>query len=169
MLTADRNGVAKAERIAFEDTIIALLALGLIHGKNDGGCAAAQPARYFFIERCDTYSSVDQKKRNLGASYRSFGLHPHATGQCVRIFILITSRVDNGEFKVEKSALTFPPVARDTGCVIDKRKLFADQAVEQCRLADIRPTDNGYRRQHAGTTPSSYPRKAEIRPESSRM
>jgi len=47
--------------------------------------------------------------------------------------------------------LAFTAIARDTRHVIDQSEFLANQSVEQSGLADIRPTNNGYRRQHAGT------------------
>jgi hypothetical protein len=41
-----------------------------------------------------------------------------------------------------------PPVARDAGKIVDQREALADQAVEQGRLADIRPPDNGDGERH---------------------
>ena len=131
MFAADRNRVAKAKRVAFQYAVIALLALGLVHGQHDRGRAAAQPTGDFFIERGDADTAIDQEQRNLRAGNRSLGLHPHPAGQGIGIFILITCGIDNGEFKIEQATFALTPVAGDARRVVDKRQLFANQTVEQ--------------------------------------
>ena len=39
-------------------------------------------------------------------------------------------------------------VAGDAGKVVDQRQALADQAIEQRRFADVRPSDNGDREAH---------------------
>ena len=153
MFTADRDGVSKAKRIAFQYAVIALLALGLVDREYHGRRTAAQPAGNFFVKRGYTNAAIDQEQRHLRACNRRFGLHPHSTRQGLGIFILIACGVDDGEFQVEQTSFAFTAVTGDARRVIDKREFLANQPVEQSGLADIGPTDNGYRRQHAGTSP----------------
>ena len=153
MFAADCDGVTKAKRIAFQYAIIALLALGLIDRKHDRRRTAAQPAGNFFVQRGHANAAIDQEQGNLRTCNRRLCLHPHSAGQGVGIFILITRRIDNIEFQVEQAAFAFTAVTRDARRVIDQSEFLANQPVEQSGLADIGPTDNGYRRQHAGNSP----------------
>ncbi len=148
MLAADRDRFAKTERVAFENAVITLLALGLVDREHHGCIATPQPTPDFLVERSNARASVYQEQGNLCPRNRRLGLHPHPPGQSVRVFILIARRIDDGEFEIEQAAFALAPVAGDAGRVIDKRQLLANQPVEKSRLADIGPTDNGYRRQH---------------------
>ena len=56
--------------------------------------------------------------------------------------------VDDAEFEIAETRLAFATVAGDAGLVVDERQLLADQPVEQGRLADIRPPDDGDERRH---------------------
>ena len=49
-----------------------------------------------------------------------------------------------------RRASPFAPVARDARPIIDKRELFADQPIEQGRLADIRAADDRDREHYSG-------------------
>ena len=62
--------------------------------------------------------------------------------------------VDDGEDEIAETRLAFAPVARHARAVIDQREPPADQAVEQGRLADIRPADDGDGEAHGDIRPA---------------
>ena len=64
------------------------------------------------------------------------------------ILILPPGGVDDVEIKAQQMRFAHPPVARDTGLIIDQRQFLAHQTVEQCGFADIGTADNDYLRQH---------------------
>src|SRR6185436_19616966 len=57
------------------------------------------------------------------------------------------ARVDDAEARRPPVADAVATIARDAGRVLDQRGLAADQAVEQRRLADVRPSDQRDERQ----------------------
>ena len=59
--------------------------------------------------------------------------------------------VDRGEFEIAEPAVTLAAVARHARPVVDQRQPLADQAVEQRRLADVRPADDGDGEAHGAT------------------
>ena len=42
----------------------------------------------------------------------------------------------------------FTPITGDAGAIVDQGETLADKAIEQGRLADIRPADDGDREAH---------------------
>jgi hypothetical protein len=56
--------------------------------------------------------------------------------------------VDDGELEVAEPSLALTAITGDTGLVIDQRQLLSNQAVEQGRLADIGPADDGDGERH---------------------
>src|SRR5262249_12011230 len=57
-------------------------------------------------------------------------------------------RVDDAEGEITEPRPPFAAVARDSGEGVDQCEALADEAIEQRRLADIRPADNGDREAH---------------------
>ncbi len=56
--------------------------------------------------------------------------------------------IDHREGEIAEARLPFAAVARHARPVVDQRKPLADQPVEQRRLADIRPPDDGESEAH---------------------
>ena len=83
------------------------------------------------------------KKIGVGLRDRGFGLRPHAAGQAFRRRLFKAGGVDDGEIEIAEPGLAFAAVAGHARPVVDQRDAPADQPVEQRRLADIRPADNG--------------------------
>ena len=63
--------------------------------------------------------------------------------------LLEPGRVDDAEAQGAEPRLAFAAVAGDARAVVDERELLADEAVEQGRLADVRPSDDGDGGRHA--------------------
>ena len=45
--------------------------------------------------------------------------------------------------EIAEAGVTDATITRHARRVVDERQLLADEAIEQCRLADVRPSDNG--------------------------
>ena len=86
---------------------------------------------------------VDHEQHGVAIVQRRLGLRAHAAGQRGRVALLQARGVDNGEVEVAEARLALAPVARDAGLVVDQRELAADEPVEQRRLADVGPADDG--------------------------
>jgi hypothetical protein len=95
------------------------------------------------VERRDAGARVEQQQRDIGLADRLLGLLAHAGLERLVEHILQAGGVDHGEVEVAEMPCAEAPVARHARLVVHQRQLLADQAVEQGRLADIRPADDG--------------------------
>ena len=95
------------------------------------------------VERGDAGSRVDDEEHDIGIGDGTIGLPPHARGQAVVHHLLEPGRVDDAEIEIGEPRLPFAPVARHPRRVVDQGEPLPDQPVEQRRLADIGPTDDG--------------------------
>ena len=91
------------------------------------------------IDRRHAGARIDQEEAGVGISDRRLGLEEHPPGERVRLRLVEAGRIDDGELEVAQPPLALAAVAGDAGKVVDQRKLPPDKAVEQRRLADIRP------------------------------
>src|SRR6185436_8827728 len=77
------------------------------------------------------------------ARNRRLGLLHHAADEAIGPAFVEAGGIDRRERKIAETTLTFAAVAGYARPVIDQREALADQPVEQRRLADIRPSNNG--------------------------
>ena len=95
------------------------------------------------VERRHAGARVDHEEAEIGRADRRFGLRAHAAGEAVRRRFVEAGGIDGGEAQVAETRLALAAVAGDAGQIVDQRQPPADQPVEQRRLADIRPADDG--------------------------
>ena len=151
MLGRDRDRLAEPKLVGFEHAGPSCPALALV-GDHDGGLArSAHEIGKNSIFRHRACARIDQEQYRIGGGKRGLGLLLHARGQAFGRGLLEARRVDHGEVEIAEPRAALPPIAGDAGAVIDQCKAFADEAVEQRRLADIRPADNGDREAHDRT------------------
>ena len=137
MFRAERNGIAKAKRIAFQYPGFRRLALGLVDQQHDRRSGTSEPAGDFFVKRRETGTTIDHEYRQLRSRNRHFRLLAHPSGQALGVLVLITGRIDDVELETQQIGSALPPVARNPGRVVDQRQLLANQTVEQRGFADI--------------------------------
>jgi hypothetical protein len=56
--------------------------------------------------------------------------------------------IDHPKCQITELAFRFAPVAGDTGGVVDQSQTPSNQPIEQSRLTNIRPTDDGDGKAH---------------------
>ena len=95
------------------------------------------------VDRRQAGARIDQEEDRIGRGDRGFGLRPHAAGQALGRRLLEAGGVDHREGEIAEPRLALAAVAGDARPVVDQREPLADQPVEQRRLADIRPADDG--------------------------
>ena len=156
------DGFAKAKAKGFHDAAFRRFPFGLVGDQHDRRIAFAKPAGNFLVQRRDACARVDQEQGDIAIFDRRLRLETHPARQRLRVFVLITGGVDDGEVQPQKMRLALPPVARDARLVIHQRQLLADQAVEQGGLAYIGPSHDRYGGQH-GPFPSSQKTDAPAR------
>src|SRR5262249_23548364 len=93
-------------------------------------------------------AGVDKEQPRMGGRERGLGLLWQAAGQAFARSLCEPRRVDGGEGEIAETRAALAAIAGDPGKVVHQCKAFADQAIEQRRLADVRPSDNGDREAH---------------------
>src|SRR4029077_8626507 len=74
---------------------------------------------------------------------RGFGLLSHAAAQALGRGLFEGGGIDDAESEIAEMRLALAPIARDPGKVIHQCETPPDEAIEQRRLADVGPSDNG--------------------------
>jgi hypothetical protein len=148
VLGRNLDGIAEAERVGFHRADLAMLALGLVGHQNHRLVGAAREVGKGAIVRRQPCAGVDHEHQGIGERDRGLGLLLHPRRERALGALVETGGIDHRKFEVAETRLAFPAVARDPGLVIDQRKLLPDQAVEQRRLSDIGPADDGDRKGH---------------------
>src|SRR3546814_12843242 len=82
---------------------------------------------------------VNQEQRYISGRHRRFLLHTHPSRQALWILILIACCIDDAKIKATQMRIAFPPLAGNTRPVIAERQPLADEPIESCGRAHIRP------------------------------
>ena len=143
VLGGDRDRLAEAEVEGLQRARGAGLALGFVGDEDDRLAGGAQHGGEMPVERRDAGARVDEEEADVGGPHRRLGLHPHAAGEALRRGLVEAGGVDGGEAEAAEPRVALAPVAGDARQVVDQRQPAADEPVEQRRLADIRPADDG--------------------------
>ena len=163
MLRRDRQRIAEAELVGFEPAGLARFALALVGGDDRGLARLADQIGEHPIIRHQTGAPIDQEEHRVGLFDRRLGLLDHAAGQARGRRAFEARGVDRGEFEVAETPVALATVARHARHVVDQCKPLADQAVEQRRLADVRPANDGDGEAHGSTLGHSRRRVARGR------
>ena len=144
MFGADSGRFTKTEGEALIDPGIALAAFSLVGDQHNRHSLSAQPARDFFIQRCQPDTRIEYEKRRIRTFQAHFGLLAHATGQGVGIIIFPPGCIDDLEIQSRNRRIAEPAIARNAGLIVDQRQPLAHKAVEQRRLTDIGPANDDH-------------------------
>ena len=101
---------------------------------------------------------VDDEQDRVAVDKRRFRLRAHPARKRGRVAFLEAGRVDDGEGKVGEPRLALAAVAGDARLIVDERELAPDEAVEQSRLADVRPADDRDLGAHVISSPARLAR-----------
>ena len=148
VLGGNLHGIAEAERVGFHRADLAVLAFGLVGDQHHRLVGAAGEIGKGAVVRRQPDARVDHEHQRVGESNRGLGLLLHPRGQRALGALVEAGGIDDGEVEIVEPGLPFAAVAGDAGLVIDQRELLPDQPVEQRRLSDIGPADNGNREGH---------------------
>src|SRR5687768_11025547 len=151
MLGRDGYRIAEAQTIGLLDIVGSAAAFGLVGEQNDGLALAAHERGEMAVDGRDPVAGIDHEQAEIGLIDRRFRLPVHATGEACGGSFIEARRVDQGEIETAERSFAQAAVARDARTIVDERQFPADQSIEQGRLADIRPADNGDLQRHAGT------------------
>ena len=118
-------------------------ALRLVGDQDDRLADRAQHLGEMPVERRHAGAGVDQEQADVGRAHGGLGLGRIRPARLSGRGVVEAGGVDGGELEVAEPRLALAPVAGDARAVVDQRQPPADQPVEQRRLADIRPADDG--------------------------
>ena len=153
VLGRDRHRFAEAERIGVQPPRFAGRAFALVGHQHDRLAGLARDIGKGVVGRNRTGARVDHEENRVGLFDGRLGLRAHPAGQAFGRRLFESGGVDHGELYVAEPALAFAAIARDAGPVVDQSQTPADQPVEQGRLADVGPADNGNREAHQLSLP----------------
>ena len=128
----------------FGQALLAGAALALVGDQDDLVFALAQPAGEALVHRQDAGAGIDQEQHDVGAFDGALGEAAHARLQPGAARGFPARRVEQGEGEVAQLRRRLAHVAGHARRVVDDGAAAADQAVEQGRLADVGPTDDGH-------------------------
>ncbi len=170
MLGGNLDGSPRPERVGFHRADFAVLALGSCWRPAPPACwrvrAKSAKARSFGVR---PMRGVDHEHQGVGELDRGFGLLLHPRRQRALGALVEAGGVDDGEFEIARACLALAAVAGDAGLVIDQRELLPDQPVEQRRLSDIGPADDGNRKRHRIDPNAALQRRVSIDERGNRM
>ena len=146
MKGAHRDGITESEREELPQIGLALVVVGLVGDDERLMTAAPQPVGDGLVVLATADRGVDHEQHEVGLVDGGLDLLAD-----LRLEIVAARHpaagVDHTERHTEPLGFELLAVARDTGPVLDDRRLLADDAIEQRALADVRPPDDHHRRQ----------------------
>ncbi len=133
---------AHPERVKIGRRLVGVQALGLVEGQNHGLAGAQQFARYELILRGESGARVGQHDDAVSLGDSLFGLHAHLRLDAARIINQATGVDQHAGHGTDArvTVLAVPGHSRNIG---DNGVARARQRIEQRRLADIGPPDDG--------------------------
>src|SRR5581483_4543449 len=104
----------------------------------------------------DADGRVHHQQHDVGLAHRGLRLAADLRVEGVTLAGKPAACVDHDEGAAPPLGFDLLAIACDARLLLDDRDATADDAVEQCRLADVRPADNrDYRPAHVRTRPAS--------------
>ena len=135
-------------------------AVDLVRGDQHRLAGLAEQLRDLAVDGGHALARVDDERHDVGLVQRAQRLLPHRREDPGRERIEAAG-VDDAKPRRPPLADAVAAIARDARLVLDQRRLPADQAVEQRRLADVRPPDQRDQRKRfvlgAGAHGAVYP------------
>ena len=143
VLGRDRYRLAEAELPGFQHAGLRAARLGLVGDQHHRLAGAPHEVGEGAVVGHDPDPGIGQEEDQIGLVDRRLGLGAHAAFERGGQGVLEAGGVDDVEAQVVEPRRMDAPVARHARRVVDQRQLAADQPVEQGRLADIGPSDDG--------------------------
>ena len=116
--------------------------LAFVGGKDHGLARRAHELGEDLVGGDNARPRIDQEDDEVGLLDGGHGLLAHAGGE-TRIAVLEPRGIDQPDRGCSKLGIGLAPVAGQSRLIVDEREALAGEPVEQRRLADIRPSDDG--------------------------
>ena len=149
MLGRNLRGFAQAEGESIGDRRVHVLTVGLVEHRIDVFATTAQTRCNLFVTEIESVARVEQQQHSIGF----FNRHPHLfCHQAVQTLLRAgqAAGINHQVGPFTHLAVTVLAVAGQPGTIGNQRVATAGQPVEQSRLADVGPANQGnYRQQGA--------------------
>ena len=143
MLGGDGDRLAQPQLVGIVEALGAGAPLALVGDEDDGPPGLPHDAREGRIGGNHAIARVEHKQHQVRTRDRRFALGAHARGDASRRRFFQPGRVDERHRVAGDLRLALATVARQTRHVGDERGALGREPVEECRLADIGPADDG--------------------------
>ena len=147
VLGRDGLWIAETEAKELEGELRLLRPVDLVDHADDRLAALGKQPRNLHIGRRHARAAVDDEHDDTSLCNGAQALLAHAALKLRFAFDLEAAGVDHGELPPGPFRVREQPVAGHPGLVVHERLAASDDAVEERRLADVRPADDGDRRE----------------------
>ena len=141
----DRPRLAEPEVPQAVGLGLGALVVDLVGGQHDRLAGRAQDLDDRLVGVGDADGGVDDEEHRVGQGDRDLGLGRDPLGQAAGVGVPAAG-VDDGEGAAVPVGVVGDPVPGHAGDVLDDRLAAADDPVDQRRLADVGPADDGQHR-----------------------
>ena len=148
MRGGDRDRVAQPQLVEFGDRALRRQPFGLVDGQHDRTPRFAQQVGDRRVLRRETLAPVDEEDDDVGFGDGLLRLPRHRVQDAGRGLGLEAAGVDDEIRLVAEARAAVVAVASQAGKVGDQRVARPGQPVEERRLADVGPADEGYGGKH---------------------
>ena len=131
-------------------------AFALVAHEDDRASGAAQEVGDALVLRHEALARIDEERDDVALGDRVLGLPRHLLEDPVLGDRLEAAGVDDEELAVAEARAADVAVARQAGQVVHQRVARAREPVEQRRLADVGPADQGERGEHGARVPGVH-------------
>ena len=151
VLGGDGNRLAEPQLERLVEAVGAGPSLALVGDQYDRPAGLPHRARESRIGRHHSIARIEQEQHCVGLGNGRLALRAHARGDGAGRGFLEARRVDEPQRVAADLGLALAPVAREARHVRDQRRTSCGQPVEERRLADVGPPDNGNGWRHLGS------------------
>ena len=147
MLGADQHWFPEAELIELNSVLTSRLVIDLVGEEEDRLACAPQQLGHLLVCRDHAGLRVHDEEEHRGVGHRLFDLASDELREAALGRSTEAACIDKREAAIIRYDIGVDTVAGCAGHLFDQRLAAADQAVEQCRFADVRPAYERHDRQ----------------------
>ncbi len=151
VLGRDGDRLAQPQLVGVVEALRAGAPLALVGDQDGGPPGLAHDAGERRVGRHHAVAGVEHEQHQVRTRDRRLALGAHARGDAVRRRLLEPRRVDEGHLVAGQLRLALAAVARQARHVRDQRGALGGELVEERRLADVGPADDGDGWGHVGS------------------
>ena len=143
VLGRDGDRLAEAQLESGVEARLPYAPLALIGDDDNRAPRGAHELGEHLVARRHAFARIDQEQHEIGLGERRLGLLAHALGDRPAFCLLEARRIDDRDGVAGEIRLARAAVARQPRHIGDEGRALARQTVEQRRLADVGPADDG--------------------------